>query len=75
MASRGYLVGVLLLTYLGASRPPPTPEATYLGLTATLYHLVGLYGGLVLMLGGAFGPDRRFQRSRPADRAEAPGIP
>ena len=64
-------VGVLLLTYVGASRPTPAPEATYLGLTATLYHLIGLYGGLVLVLGGAFGPDRCFQRSHPADRVKA----
>jgi hypothetical protein len=33
-------IGVLLLMYQSASRPQPEPEATYLGLTATIYHLV-----------------------------------
>lgn len=59
-------VGVLLLMYLTvwqASGPPPGPEATYLGLTATVYHLIGLYGGVVLVLIGAFGPEHRFQSS------------
>jgi hypothetical protein len=47
-------IGVLLLMYLGASRPPPEPEATYIGLTATVYHLVALYGGAVLVSLSAF---------------------
>lgn len=58
-------VGVLLLMFLrGASMPERGPEATYLGLTATVYHLIGLYGGVVLVLVSAFGPERWFQRSR-----------
>ena len=45
-------IGGLLLMYqvqCGCSMPLPVePERTYLGITATTYHLVGLYGGLVL---------------------------
>ena len=54
-------VGVLLVmsvTVWQASGPPPRPEDTYLGLTATVYHVVGLYAGAVFMLVSAFGPDR-----------------
>jgi lysylphosphatidylglycerol synthetase-like protein (DUF2156 family) len=42
-------IGALLVMYNAASRPPPEPEATYLGLTATVYHLVALYGGALLV--------------------------
>jgi len=38
----------------------PGPEDTYLGLTATVYHVAGLYGGAALMLAGAFGPNAWF---------------
>ena len=58
----GAWIGVLLvmsITVWQASGPPPGPEATYLGLTATVYHLVGLYGGVVLALLSAFAPERR----------------
>jgi hypothetical protein len=55
-------VAVVLLAYQAASQPLPIPEATYLGLTATVYHLVGLYGGVALVLGSAFGPKRWFER-------------
>ena len=58
-------VGVLLLmsvTVWQASRPPPGPEHTYLGLTATVYHVVGLYAGAVLMLVSTFGPNRWFDQ-------------
>lgn len=41
-----------------ATGPPPGAEATYLGLTATVYHLLGLYGGVLLALAAAFAPDR-----------------
>jgi hypothetical protein len=53
-------VALLLAWYVmwSGSRPPPLPEATYLGLTAFVYHAVGLFGGAVLMLVSAFGPDR-----------------
>lgn len=52
-------ISVLLVWYqaYGGDGPPPPPEQTYLGLTATVYHLVGLYGGLVLVLLAGFRPD------------------
>ncbi len=61
-------VGVLLLMYNTVwepSMPPPRPDVFYMGLPATAYHLIGLYGGVVLVLVSAFGPERWFQRSRP----------
>jgi len=61
-------VGVLLVmsvTVWQASSPPPRPEDTYLGLTATVYHLVGLYAGAVLMLVSTFGPDRWLDQRGP----------
>jgi hypothetical protein len=61
----GIWVAVLLGLYqlTGGDRPTPPPEATYAGLTATVYHLAGLYGGLALVLVGTFGPDRWFRPS------------
>jgi hypothetical protein len=58
--------GVLLLWYLigGGDGPAPLPEATYLGLTATVYHLVGLFGGAVFALSGAFGPGASSAETR-----------
>jgi hypothetical protein len=56
-------VGVLLLmsvTVWQASSPPPTPEQAYLGIPSTVYHLVGLYGGAVLVLILAFGREGWF---------------
>ncbi len=53
-------VGALLLTVMTTSSPPPQPENTYLGLTATVYHVIGLYGGVALMLVSTFAPDRWF---------------
>lgn len=65
-------IGGLLLMYqamCACSRPPPiAPEATYLGLTATVYHLVGLYGGLVLA-GAAAWLARRSAEASPGSRA------
>lgn len=62
-------IGVLLLMYItvwqASSSPPRGPEATYLGLTATVYHLLGLYGGLVLSCVSAFGPDGWFAGRSP----------
>lgn len=49
-------IGALLAWHrllCACSMPPPSPELTYLGLTATVYHLVGVYGGLVLVLAQA----------------------
>lgn len=48
-------VGVLLVAYVAASSPPSGPEQAYLGVAATVYHLVGLYAGSVLVLLLAFG--------------------
>lgn len=58
--------GVLLIWYLAMGRdgPPPPPEATYLGLTATVYHVIGLFGGAVLAAVSAFAPDTWLDRSR-----------
>lgn len=51
-------VGGLLIMYqamCACSRPGPIPpEHTYLGLTATVYHLAGLYGGVVLAAAAAW---------------------
>ena len=50
-------IGVLLLMEriaCGCSSPPPTAEATYLGLTATVYHLLGVYLGGALVAVAAF---------------------
>ena len=47
-------VGALLFmagtVWQSSSTVPPGPEATYLGLTATVYHVLGLYGGWVLVV-------------------------
>ncbi|HUF07063.1 MAG TPA: hypothetical protein VMP86_06705 [Candidatus Binatia bacterium] len=58
-------VGVLLVmsvTVWQASGPPPGPEATYAGLTATVYHVIGLFGGAILVAVSAFGPDPWFRQ-------------
>lgn len=57
----GVWIGVLLVQFVaacGCSRPVEPPEATYLGLTATIYHLVGMYGPNALILVAAFGRSR-----------------
>lgn len=54
-------VAVLLaasVTVMQAASPPPGPEHTYVGITATAYHLTGLFGGAALMLACAFAPGR-----------------
>lgn len=51
--------GVLLLVFMNqfaAQGGPQPPEQLYLGLPATVYHAVGLYGGAVLVAFSAFGP-------------------
>ena len=50
-------IGALLIweqMLCGCSMPPPVAESTYLGLTATVYHVVGVYLGGVLMAVAAF---------------------
>ena len=51
-------IGVMLGMYQSAARPPPAPEDTYVGLTATVYHVIGVYGGALLTLIAALGPRR-----------------
>ena len=61
----GAWVGVLLglfQAWSSSSGPTPGPEATYLGLTATIYHLLGMYGGLVFMTVAVFGPEGPLER-------------
>lgn len=56
-------VGVLLVmsvTVWQASSPPQLPEETYLGIPAAGYHLVGLYGGALLVVVLAFGSAGRL---------------
>ena len=61
-------IAVLLVMYQAmGSRPPPSPEDTYLGLTATVYHVIGVYGGAVLVAISALGPDAWFKPA--ADRS------
>jgi len=48
----------LLVIYQSASRPPPGPEATYLGLTATVVHLVALHAGAFLVMLSAYVPEQ-----------------
>lgn len=64
-ATAGAWVGVLLVMYRTAcacSGPPASAEATYLGLTATAYHLVAMYGSTALVLVAAFGRSRFLDR-------------
>lgn len=61
-----FWIGVLLVMYqtaCGCSGPTPPPTNYYLGLPGTIYHLLGLYGGLVLILASAFGQDRWFEHT------------
>ncbi len=63
-------VGVLLLMAVSqGSGPPPAPELRYLGLPATIYHLVGVYAGAVLVLLLAFGRQGWFPGSVHPGRA------
>ncbi len=52
--------GALLLGVAGASsRPPPVPDQTYLGIPATTYRVLGLFGGALLSGAAALVPERR----------------
>ena len=57
-----WVAGLLLTFAAGGSRTEPAPEALFLGLPASVYHAVALFAGAALVLGGAFGPDRWFER-------------
>jgi hypothetical protein len=63
----GIWIAILLIMFHGVGDgPTPPPEQTYLGLTATIYHLVGMYAGLGLVLIAAFAPEHRFGRTTSA---------
>ena len=62
----GVIIGALLIwqgLLCGCSSPPLPPEARYLGLTATAYHIAAVY------LGGAFMVVAAFSRSLSHDAA------
>jgi hypothetical protein len=55
-------IGVLLAWWqamCACSYPPRPPEETYLGLTATAYHLIGVYGGAALVIASAVAAELR----------------
>ena len=61
----GVWIGVLLVQFVvacGCLRPVEPPEATYLGLTATTYHLVAMYAANALLLVAAFGRSKILDR-------------
>ena len=60
-------VAALLVAFQASSSPPAELGQTYVGLTATVYHVVGMYAGGVLVLLLAFGRDRWFERSASRD--------
>ncbi len=67
-------VGALLVMFVTVWQsstlgPSPTPEETYLGLPASVYHLIGLYAGAVLMPLLAFGRSDWFGDSVTATHA------
>lgn len=52
-----FIIGALLIWHrvmCACSMPFPAPEATYLGLTATVYHVAAVYLGGALMAVAAF---------------------
>jgi hypothetical protein len=51
----GLLLVMSVTVWQASSTAPSAPDATYLGLPATAYHLVGVYAGSVLVLLLAFG--------------------
>jgi hypothetical protein len=71
-AFAGLWVAGLLVWFVAyqGSASSPVAEPTVLGLRATVYHLCGLYGSLVLAVAAAFGRERWFDRHDPA--AEPP---
>lgn len=53
---------LLVMSVTMSLSPPRGPEATYVGLTATVYHVIGLFGGAALVVASAFTPDRWVDR-------------
>lgn len=64
---------VLFQITCGCSRPPPGLEATYLGFTATVYHLVGTFGSTALIVVATFG--RHADARRPDSPPPSPEGP
>jgi hypothetical protein len=56
LGAAGWIGALLLMERVacGCSSPPPMAEATYLGLTATVYHVGAVYLGGALMAVAAF---------------------
>lgn len=68
-------IAVLLVMFQESVGPDRGPAVLILGVPASVYHVVGLYGGLALVLASAFGPDRWFSRLQPAESSAASGQP
>jgi hypothetical protein len=64
LVAAGWIGGLLLWfqAACGCSGPPPSPEATYLGLTATVFHVTAVFLGGALMAVAAFGPSLADKR-------------
>jgi len=58
---------VMSVTVWQAGSPPPVPEERFLGLPESVYHVVGLYGGGVLVVLSAFGRPNWFRERSEAD--------
>ena len=56
---------------LATSSPPPGPPVTFLGIEVTVYYVLGLYGGTVLVTLSAFRPGRETRRLA----GDAPSLP
>ncbi|HEX5578281.1 MAG TPA: hypothetical protein VFY43_01295 [Candidatus Limnocylindria bacterium] len=53
---------VLLVFPFQASGPPPVPDQAFAGLPATLYRMIGLYGGAILVMVATYVPERWMHR-------------
>ena len=62
LLAAAWIAVLLIMAQTMTSGPPPPPEERYLGLTATVYHVIALYGGALLVAASAFGPDAWFER-------------
>jgi len=67
-ALAGIWAAGVLLAYPGSGTTPGS-EPLYLGLPASAYHTGALHAGAILVLLGAFGPDRWFTSGGPDDDA------
>ena len=62
LLAAAWIAVLLIMAQTMTSGPPPQPEERYLGLTATVYHVIALYGGALLVAASAFAPDTWFER-------------